>query len=90
MSNVTVSLKALYDKFDGQLKYGEIIKELQGVEEYYDLYTDKGLACLDGEVCKVVGDGDLGYVLLNTDGEVDVTFVLTNEEYDTGVVRNVL
>jgi len=42
---------------------------------------------MDGEVCKVVDSGEFGYELLNTDGEVDMTFILTKEEYDNGVFR---
>lgn len=87
MKKVGVSLKLLYDKFNGQLQYGEIVKEVDGKWEYYDLQTDMGTVCMDGEVCKVVDSGEFGYELLNTDGEVDMTFILTKEEYDNGVFR---
>lgn len=82
---VTVSLKAIYDKFGEQLENGKIIKSVDGESEYYDLQINDVIACMDGESCKVVGSGDFGYELLNTNGEVDTKFILTKEEYSVGV-----
>lgn len=88
MKNITISLKELYDKFNGQLKHGEIIKEVDGEFEYYDLQTDTGTVCMDGETCEIIDSGDFGYKLLNTNGEADTTFILTNEEYNVGVFES--
>ena len=88
MKNITVSLKSLYDEFNGQLEHGEIIKEIDGEFEYYDLQTAIGTVCMDGELCQIVDSGEFGYELLNTYGESDMTFILTNEEYNIGVFEN--
>lgn len=48
--------------------------------EYFDLQTDSGTVCMDGETCIVVDSGDFGYELLNIDNETDTRFTLTKEE----------
>lgn len=90
MNNVTVDLKALYDKFNGQLENGEIIKQVDGEFEYYDLQTEVRTVCMDGELCKVIDSGEFGYELLNTDGESYMKFILTDEEYKIGVFKTKL
>ena len=89
MKNVTVSLKCLYNIFDGQLKYGKIVKEVIGEDEYYDLQTDIGTVCMDGEACKIINSGSYGYEILNEEGEVEARFILTDEEYNVGVFKTV-
>lgn len=86
MKTVGISLEALYNKFGGQLVHGEIIKEIDGEWEYYDLQTLLGTVCMDGEICEVINSGDYGYELLSEgEDERENSFILTNEEYDVGV-----
>lgn len=88
MISVTISLKALYDEFNGQIKHGEIIRELDGQYEYYDLQTDIGTVCMDGETCKIIDSGVYGYELLSTESDDDAPFILTEKEYNIGVFEN--
>ena len=77
---ITVCLNGLYDKFNGNLFEGTIEKTVAGENEYFDLYTNKGLVCMDGETCTIIEEKDDMFILKNENGEYDMTFILTKEE----------
>lgn len=84
MKIVSVSLQALYNHFKGQLNNGIIEKTIDGETEYYDLFVNNQLVCMDGEMCKVIEENNNGSVLLNSNGEQDFTFTLTTVEMKVG------
>ncbi|WP_341323449.1 hypothetical protein NSQ62_08220 [Solibacillus sp. FSL H8-0523] len=84
MKIVSVSLHALYNHFKGQLNNGIIEKTIDGETEYYDLFVNNQLVCMDGETCKVIEENNSGSVLLNSNGEQDFTFALTTDEMKRG------
>ena len=77
---ITVCLNGLYDKFNGNLFGGTIEKTVEDENEYFDLYTNEGLVCMDGETCIVIEEKDGMFILKNENGECDTTFILTKEE----------
>ena len=51
-------------------------------EEYYDILSDGGLACMDGETCEIVGRGE-GFVELHSiEADDGVNFKLSPEEFE--------
>lgn len=87
--DVGMSLKALFGEKSSDLKHGKIIKTIEGVNEYYDLYDLNGeLACMDGEVCEIVSEDDHKVRLLNNNGEYDTIFTLTKEELGISSFEN--
>jgi len=81
MREACLSIKALYDKFGEHLTYGKILVDRTDDNNYYDLLVSDGIACMDGEVCEIVHKDDNAVTLVNHDGEVDMTFKLTREEF---------
>lgn len=80
MKDATISLNALYDEFHGELSNGIIERTIEGKTEYYDLYVNNQLVCMDGETCIIIEENENNFVLSNSDGEQVITFTLTNEE----------
>lgn len=80
-TKVTVDIKSLYDH-DIVPDCGWINTENNDNGEigYYDLWTNDGLVCMDGETCEIVDIKSDGIVLKNTDGEEEREFSLTFEE----------
>lgn len=74
-----ISVESLYSKYGKTLSYCSIIEDI-GDEAYYDLFFGGELACMDGENCVVVKEGDK-YILKNSNGEKDIEFILTEEEF---------
>lgn len=82
---VCVSVKTLYERYGKNIVNGEIECSPVGQEnptcDYYNLYDRYGqIVCMDGEECEIVDDTN-DVLLLNRDGEFDVTFTLTKEEF---------
>lgn len=84
MKKITISLDALYNKFDSELSRGTIEKTMDGENEYYDLYVNNRLVCMDGETCAVIEETDGVVTLLNSNGEQAATFTLTVDEMKIG------
>lgn len=84
MKNVCVSLKTLYEEFDGELNEGVIVKSTYADVDYYDLHHLSGIVCMDGEECEVINEYDDYFVLVNRNGEEDMEFTLTHEEMNVG------
>lgn len=94
---VCIGVSNLYEAHpNGVLTYTDIEYEadrnIDGeLEEYYDLRTKDGdLVCMDGESCNVLSKQDGVVTLLNTEGEVDMTFRLTEEEFKIATYREAI
>ena len=85
MKSVSVSLMSLYEKFNGVLNSGIIEKTIDGETEYFDLFVNNQLVCMDGEACKVIEVNDDNIVLVNDYGEQNYPFTLTIDEMKVGV-----
>lgn len=81
MKKVAVDLAILYSKYNGNLIYGEIETVIQDGIEYYDLYTNGQLVCMDGEECEVLETNENFTTLKNINGELETTFKLTIQEF---------
>ena len=76
---VTISVKALFDKFGTVLSNNN---EIIAKDDYYDLINEDGvLVCADGEECLVQSVTDNTVTLVNFSGEKDVTFTLDLAEF---------
>jgi len=76
----------LYKRFGGQTKHGYIIEENYNGDKFYDLYnTDGELAAMDGESCILLGNTLDTYKFMCDGGEEEVYFLLSREEFKTGV-----
>lgn len=88
MKTACISVKTLYEHFGEKLTYGIIEKDYGSNEEsdrhYYDLYNmhDDMIACMDGENVQIVEENETSIKFLNTDGEKDVEFLLSREEFE--------
>lgn len=87
METKCISVQALYEKYGEQLTNVKIDYISKGEEnpdcDYYDLYDRYGqLVCMDGEVCEVVSHENGVWTLINSDGEYDIEFELTDEEME--------
>lgn len=87
LKEVTISLAALYERYNGKLNQGTIEKTVSNGEEYYDLIEDNGRVCMDGETCEIVSEEGDQYVLSNPKGEQETTFKLTKEEMKVAVFQ---
>lgn len=84
----SIDVKALYDKFGDNLKYGATItftKDSDSPEfQYYDLYSNGDLAVMDGETATLESiDGDK-FIFVCDMGEDSTRFTLSKEETDLG------
>lgn len=76
---VTISVKALFDKFGTILSNNN---EIIAKDDYYDLINEDGvLVCADGEECSVQSVAGNTVTLTNFSGEKDVTFTLDLAEF---------
>lgn len=87
MAKTCISIEALYNKFGSALEFCNI-KTIQTNDKskYFDLFTNVGLVCMDGESCNIISnDGDV-VVLSNEEGEIDYNFMLTIEEFNVATL----
>lgn len=84
MKKVCISVKTLYDEIGEQLTYGIIQKSVEDKNEYFDFYNNNQdiIACMDGEEVYIVYQDDKTVELLNKNGEIDMNFKLTREEFE--------
>ena len=85
---VTICLEALFNRLTGHdteedyvpTEYGYIQKETDEDKEWYDLKTDDGTPCMDGETCEILEETEQ-YILLQ---EIDehIPFKLSKEEFE--------
>ena len=89
MKKVCISVKTLYDEIGEQLTHGLIQKSGEEGKEYFDLYNNNQdvIACMDGEEVYIVYQDDKTVELLNKNGEIDMNFKLTRQEYDIAVFQ---
>ena len=95
MSNkeVTICLEALFNRLTGHdteedyvpTEYGYIQKETDEGKEWFDLKTDDGTPCMDGETCEIIKETEK-YILLQ---EIDeqIPFKLSREEFEIAAVE---
>lgn len=83
MKNVTVSLSGLYEMFGGNLEHGEIVKSVEGNNDYYDLYVNDIIVCMDGETCKILKESEDSFVLCSKDDQGS-SFILNRGEMNVG------
>ena len=86
-TTVTICLQALFEKLthDKEEEYvslqydGMIEKVVEDDREYYDLKTNSGTPCMDGETCQILEETE-DYILLQ---EIDefIPFKLSVEEF---------
>lgn len=89
---VCISLMTLFERYKNDMECekvdiscGEIRHSYQEETDthYYDLYNSKGeIMCMDGETCQVISELENEVMFLNQDGENDVEFTLTKEEFE--------
>ena len=84
MKKVCISVKTLYDEIGEQLTHGTIQKSGEDGNEYFDFYNNNQdiIACMDGEEVYIVYQDDKTVELLNKNGEIDMNFKLTREEFE--------
>ena len=84
MKKVCISVKTLYNEIGEQLTHGTIQKSGEEGNEYYDFYNNNQdiIACMDGEEVYIVYQDDKTVELLNKNGEIDMNFKLTREEFE--------
>ena len=89
---VTICLEALFNRLTGHdteqdyvsTEYGHIQKETDEGKEWFDLKTDDGTPCMDGETCEIIEETEQ-YILLQ---EIDeqIPFKLSREEFEIATV----
>jgi hypothetical protein len=90
---VTVCLEVLFNRLTGYdteedyvpTEYGYIQKEVDGEDEWFDLKTDKGTPCMDGETCEILQETE-DYVLLQEERE-QIPFKLSRKEFEIATVE---
>lgn len=93
---VTMCLELLFKKLSESdedesvsTEYGDIQKEVDGENEYFDFRSDslpyKGIACMDGETCEVIEETEQYVVLQEPDEQIP--FKLSREEFDIAAVE---
>ena len=89
MKTVCISIQALYEKFGSKLTYTIINKTREGKNQYFDLYNlhDDMIACCNGECVQIIEENENVIVLLNIEGENDIKFELSREEFETAVFK---
>lgn len=89
MKKYTISTKTLFNVltgFDNEEDYipleyeGYIQKETDGDQEWFDLKTDKGTPCMDGETCNLLKETK-EYVVLQEETE-RIPFKLSRREFE--------
>ena len=89
----TICLQSIFDaltEYDPEEDYvpleveGYIQKETDGDRVYYDLKTDNGTPCMDGETCQVM-DITPDYVVLMEE-DTRIPFKLSRKEFDLAVI----
>ena len=89
MRKYTISTATLFNvltRFDNEEEHvpleceGYIEKEIDGDTEYFDLKTDNGTPCMDGEVCELLEETD-DYVVLQEETE-QIPFKLSRREFE--------
>ena len=80
----SISLEKLYNKYGSKLTYGEIHKTVDNGSEYYDLYYDNRLVCMDGEECLIKYVSERVVNLVNENGEKAIEFQLSYDEFVEG------
>lgn len=84
---VGISVKALYDKFGGNLRYGKIVYTKEDGEEYYDMVSIGGFVVLDGETVYPLEGGKGTKTFVNINGDNITSFILTDEEVSIAVFK---
>lgn len=82
----SISLEKLYNKYGSKLTYGEIHKTVDNESEYYDLYHNNRLVCMDGEECLIKHVSEEVVNIVNENGENDMEFQLSYDEFMVGVL----
>lgn len=77
---ITLSVQSLFEEYNSKLTYVTIERTVSENQEYYDMYCNGDLVCMDGESCKIINRENGNVTLLNEEGERPRTFVLTEEE----------
>lgn len=88
---VTICLEVLFNRLTGYdteedyvpTQYGYIQKETDEDREYFDLKTDDGTPCMDGEICEIIKETDKYVVLQEIDEQIP--FKLSREEFNVAV-----
>lgn len=88
---VTICLEVLFNRLTGYdteedyvpTQYGYIQKETDEDREYFDLKTDDGTPCMDGETCEIIKETDKYVVLQEIDEQIP--FKLSREEFNVAV-----
>ena len=92
----TINIAALFGVltgFDSEAEYvsleyeGYIQKETDGDNEWFDLKTDNGTPCMDGETCKLLEETE-DYVVLQEETE-QIPFKLSRKEFEIAATLNV-
>lgn len=82
----TATLFNVLAGFDNEEEYvpleheGYIQKETDDNKEWYDLKTDNGTPCMDGEICELLEEAD-NYVVLQ-EGDEQIPFKLSRKEFE--------
>lgn len=82
----TATLFNVLAGFDNEEEYvpleheGYIQKETDDNKEWYDLKTDNGTPCMDGEICELLEEAD-NYVVLQEEDE-QIPFKLSRKEFE--------
>lgn len=88
MRKYTISIATLFDtltSYDYEEEYatleygGYIQKEVDGDKEWFDLKTDNGTPCMDGETCELIEETE-NYVVLQEEDE-QIPFKLSRKEF---------
>lgn len=88
MKRYSISTKTLFENltgFDSEEDYvpleynGYIQKETDGCSEWFDLKSDEGTPCMDGETCELVEETEEYVVLREVDEKI--LFKLSQREF---------
>ena len=89
MKEYTINTATLFDVltgFDKEEEYvpleyeGYVEKETDGDKEWFDLKTDNGTPCMDGETCELLEETE-DYVILQENTE-QIPFKLSRKEFE--------
>lgn len=82
----TITLFDVLTGFDSEEEYipleyeGYIQKETDGDKEWFDLKTNSGTPCMDGEICELIEETN-DYVILQEEDE-RIPFKLSKREFE--------
>lgn len=96
MKKICLSLKTLFHYLTENnteegcvsTEYGYIQKETDEDKEWYDFKTNKGIPCMDGEVCEVLEENET-YIELQEEYE-KIPFKLSKKEYKIAATNAVI